>query len=549
MTTKFLAELLHALGPNSQDHAENAVSISIERVTADSRQVDAGTLFVAVAGRQADGHRFIPAAYAQGAAAVIGAYTPAELASHGIVLPAGARYFQVDDSRLALAQCAAAFYDYPSHDLTVIGVTGTDGKTTTSALIEAILAAATQTAPDDPGAVGVITTVGARIRGLERDTGFHVTTPDAPDVQRFLADMRKAGCRYAVVESTSHGLDQARVAAVAFDVAAVTNITHEHLDYHGSRDAYVAAKAKLFRMLARAPLKPGAPRAAILNADDTGSYDALRAALAEEAAAAVTPVAVHSYGVAGRNLRPDETPDLLAERVVYAPDYTRFVAHWWGGQFDIESRLIGDFNVYNVLAACAVGLTLGIEPGSIQQAIAQFTGVIGRMERIDRGQPFLAVVDFAHTPVSLERALLTLRTLVGADGSGRPGRLIAVFGCAGLRDQAKRYLMGRVSGRLADFTVITAEDPRTESLAAINAEIVRGVREAVDEGGYVVIDDRATAIQYAVDMAAPGDVVAAFGKGHERSMCFGKTEYPWSDQDAMIAALDRRKVSTEERFQ
>ncbi|MEZ4735370.1 MAG: cyanophycin synthetase [Caldilineaceae bacterium] len=177
----------------------------------------------------------------------------------------------------------------------------------------------------------------------------------------------------------------------------------------------------------------------------------------------------------------------------------------------------------------------------IQQGVARFAGVLGRMERIDRGQPFLAVVDFAHSPVSLERALLTLRKLVGQDEQGHPGRLITVFGSAGLRDVAKRRLMGRVSGRLADFTVVTAEDPRTEDLAAINAEIAAGVQEFAPATALTIVPDRAAAIQFAVDMARSGDVVAAFGKGHERSMCFGETEYPWSDQDAMRTALDHRQ--------
>jgi len=206
----------------------------------------------------------------------------------------------------------------------------------------------------------------------------------------------------------------------------------------------------------------------------------------------------------------------------------------------VETPLIGDFNVYNTLAAITVALALGIDPALIQRGVANFQGVLGRMQRMDQGQSFLALVDFAHTPVSLERALLTLRPLVGQPGRGRQGRLIAVFGSAGLRDRAKRRLMGQVSGRLADFTVITAEDPRTEDLAAINAEIAAGVREFASEHAFVIVPDRTQAIQWAIDLAEPGDVVAAFGKGHERSMCFGVTEHPWSDQQAMTDALQIR---------
>jgi UDP-N-acetylmuramoyl-L-alanyl-D-glutamate--2,6-diaminopimelate ligase len=513
--------------------AEPAPDVAITTVTADSRTVQPGTLFVAIRGGTADGHRYLVDAARRGAAAALGTISAVELAAQGIPVPAELPYFRVTNARLALAVCAAALHGFPSQTMTVVGVTGTDGKTTTSSLIEAILAAATRTELDQTGAVGVITTVGARIRGEEIDTGFHVTTPDAPDVQRFLAQMRAAGCRYAVVESTSHGLDQERVGAVEFDLAVVTNITHEHLDYHGTRDAYVAAKAKLFRTLFHSPAKPGAPRCAVLNADDEGSFAALRAVLAEEAAQGAQRVTVRSYGIAGVN--PTVTPDVVADQLRYAPDRTHFMIRWWAGEFPVESPLIGEFNVHNVLAAVTAALALDIEPAIIQRAIAHFPGVLGRMERINRGQPFTAVVDFAHTPVSLERALMTLRPLVAPGG-----RLIAVFGSAGLRDRAKRYLMGRVSGQLADYTVITAEDPRTEDLDAINAEIARGVREFADERRFTIVPDRTEAIQFAVDMAAPGDIVAAFGKGHERSMCFGETEYPWSDQDAMAAALEKR---------
>jgi UDP-N-acetylmuramoyl-L-alanyl-D-glutamate--2,6-diaminopimelate ligase len=529
-----LRELFATVTHESSDQLPDA---PINQIVFDHRAVQPGSLFVALPGRRFDGHHFIPQAIDRGAVAVTGVISQDEL--HRQEVTVTVPYVQVADSRLALAQLSAAFYGQPSQTMTVVGVTGTDGKTTTSSLIESILTTATQEAPQESGAVGVITTVGARIRGVESDTGFHVTTPDAPDVQRFLAQMRDAGCRYAIVETTSHGLAQRRVDGVAYDVAVVTNITHEHLDEHGTREAYVAAKARLFRMLFGSPTKPGVSRAAVLNADDAGSYDALRSVLAEEAAQSRVPVAVYSYGIAGQGADPAVTADVLATNVRFAPDLTRFDLRWWDGEFSLTSPLIGDFNVYNALAAATAGLALGLDPSIIQQGIAQFPGVVGRMERIDRGQTFLALVDFAHTPVSLERALLTLRPLVGQNEEGRPGRLIAVFGSAGLRDRAKRFLMGEVSGRLADFTIITAEDPRTEDLAEINAEIAHGVRTTADESRYTIVPDRAEAIQFAVNMARPGDVVAAFGKGHERSMCFGETEYPWSDQAAMAAALER----------
>ncbi len=505
-------------------------------VTADSRQVRSGTLFVAVTGARFDGHRYLPAAIEQGAVALVGTRTPESLRLEGINLPETAVYIQVGDSRRALALASAALHGFPSRQLAVVGITGTDGKTTTSSIMEAILSVAT-TATDAPaGRVGVVTTVGARIGGRASDTGLHVTTPDAPEVQAFLRAMVDEGCRYAVIESTSHGLHQQRVAAVDFDVAAVTNITHEHLDYHGNRDAYVAAKAILFRALYASPIKQGIPRAAVLNADDPGSYAALLAVLHEEATLHGYHLPVRSYGMAGSGVQLD----VAVENVRYEADATRFDVQWWQGSFAIASPLIGEFNVYNVACAITAALALGVSPAAIQSGVAHMAPVLGRMQRMDGGQPFLAIVDFAHTPVSLERALVTLRPLVGQGTPGGQGRLIAVFGSAGLRDREKRYLMGRVSGRLADFTVITAEDPRTEDLDEICREIRRGVAEFAGADRFTIIPDRAEAIQAAVNMARPGDVVAAFGKGHERSMCFGEVEYPWSDQDAMLAALSRR---------
>jgi UDP-N-acetylmuramoyl-L-alanyl-D-glutamate--2,6-diaminopimelate ligase len=531
-----LAQLLKKLPDARYAGTVAPETIDVAGVMADSRMVRPGSLFVAVSGGRDDGHRFIPAALAGGAVAVLGTMSQADLmANHTIT--AHTPYVQVANSRRALALASAALHDFPGRRLPIIGITGTDGKTTSCTLLEAILAAATADGEAPDGRVGVITTVGVRINGQASDTGLHVTTPDAPEVQRFLAEMVDANCRYAVVESTSHGLAQDRVYAVDFDVAGVTNITHEHLDFHGTRDAYVAAKAQLFRALYATPPKQGIPRCAVLNADDAGSYGALMAALNEEAASHGFVIPIRSYGIPGHS---QTRLDVAARDIRYAADRTRFDFNWWGGVVPIETTLIGEFNVYNILCAATCALALGVAPAAIQAGVGGMQGVIGRMERIDGGQPFLAVVDFAHTPVSLERALETLRPLVGMGAPGGHGRLIVVFGSAGLRDRAKRYLMGRVSGRLADFTVITAEDPRTEDLDEICREIARGVQEFADERKFVVVPDRTAAIQYAVDMAQAGDVVGAFGKGHERSMCFGEIEYPWSDQEAMRAALARR---------
>ena len=487
-----LAQILQALPDARYEGRLDPATVPIQDVTADSRLVQPGSLFVAVSGGRIDGHKYVPAALAQGAVAVVGTLPPAAVqAMSG--MPQGFVYIQVADSRKALARASAALQDFPSRGLAVVGVTGTDGKTTTCSLLEAILVEATGDVRRPAGRVGVVTTVGARIGGQESDTGLHVTTPDAPAVQRFSRAMVDDGCRYAVIESTSHGLDQARVAAVDFDVAAVTNITHEHLDYHGSRDAYVAAKALLFRTLYASPRKPGVPRCAVLNADDAGSYGALLAVLNEEAAIHDEAVPVRSYGIPGHGAT---RLDVIATEVEQTAERTRFRLEWWGGAFPVETRLIGEFNVYNVLCAATIALALGVPPAAVQAGIARFPGVLGRMERIERGQSFLAIVDFAHTPVSLQRALETLRPLVGHGAAHGNGRLIAVFGSAGLRDREKRYLMGRVSGQLADFTVITAEDPRTEDLGEICQEIERGVREFVGDDRYAIVHDRTAAIQY-----------------------------------------------------
>ncbi len=549
--TALLARLPDALRVAGDPEAP---PLAVSQVTDDSREVRRHSLFVAIAGLQTDGHRFIPRAVASGAAAVVGSHPLVRLEERGWwPQQTQTPYIQVNDSREALAWLSAAFYDFPSRAQTVIGVTGTDGKTTTCSLLEAILCRS--------AGVGVITTVGARIAAVEQETGLHVTTPNAPTVQKFLAQMRSAGCRFAVVESTSFGLDQKRVAAVEYDAAALTNITHEHLDIHGTFEAYREAKFLLFRSLFRSLPKPGVPRVAVFNLDDS-SCPHLQNALAEERARSDSP-AVSSYTYSAAN----PAADVYARKIQYLPDATRFELVWWGGAIPMETRLIGEFNVSNILCASAVALGLGISPERIRLGVASLNSVLGRMQRMDCGQDFLAVVDFAHSPASLERALETLRPLVAKNAGSGPGRLIAIFGCAGLRDRGKRRLMGQVSGRLADFTVITAEDPRTEDLAEINREIAAGIQDVVQlptesasgqqslpydppelsdttspspSSRFAVVPDRAEAIRFGVAMARAGDVVASFGKGHERSMCYGETEYPWNEQEAMQSALRAR---------
>ncbi len=476
--------------------------IEITGIASDSRQVKPGDLFVALKGLEYDGHQFIPEALARGARALVVEEAIPEVDLPLIVVP---------DSRQALAHLAAAWYRFPSRRLRLIGVTGTDGKTTTVSLVHAILDAAGQP-------TGMVTSVNAIIGEEEMETGLHTTTPDALELQDLLARMVEAGCKYAVIEATSHGLAQYRLEACHFDVAVITNITHEHLDYHKTFAEYREAKARLFRSLAISARKPNVSKVSVLNADDP-SFDYLKDIPADKQIA---------YGLH----RP---ADVTAEQVALLPTGTRFTPQTPAGSFSIQSTLVGEFNVYNLLAAIAVATSQDVSPRAIQEGVSRMSGVPGRMEKIDLGQPFPVIIDFAHTPNALRHALEMARLMTS-------GRLFVVFGCAGLRDRAKRPMMGEIAGQLADRVVITAEDPRTEDLNVIMEEIARGCVKAGREEGtdFWRIGDRGEAIQFAIDRAEPGDLVIITGKGHEKSMCFGTTEYPWSDHQAVREALVRR---------
>ncbi len=509
-----LTQLLRAL---TQATSQNLTEVEITSITPDSRHVAPGALFVAIRGVDVDGTRFIPDAISRGAAAIVAETT---LDPPTPSFP----YILVPDSRAALAHLSAAWHNYPSRNLRVIGVTGTDGKTTTSTLIENILLAAGHT-------VGTITTVAAHIGGQEVDTGFHTTTPDSPDVQRYLAQMVSAGTEYAVIESTSHGLAQHRLDAVDFDVAVVTNITHEHLDFHKTWENYRDAKALLFQALMTTRRKPRTAKVAVLNADDNSRsvFDNLRAIPADEKIVYTTRPVLHRVSQDERQTTDDAEKWIKARDITHSPSGLTFTVETPFGEVAITSPLIGGFNVSNILAAVGAALARRIPFEAIQQGVALTHGIPGRMERVDRGQPFTIIVDFAHTPNALERALETVRELTR-------GRVIVVFGCAGLRDVQKRAWMGNVAGRLADLTVVTAEDPRTESLEAINAEIASGLEAAGRrrDRDYFIVDDRGAAIAFAIQkLAQPDDLVIVTGKGHERSMCYGTTEYPWSDQEAI----------------
>jgi UDP-N-acetylmuramoyl-L-alanyl-D-glutamate--2,6-diaminopimelate ligase len=474
--------------------------VEINGISIDSRFIRPGHLFVAMKGGSVDGHNYIQKALENGAVAIVGDigrfFSPA--------------YIGLENPRQALTYLAAAFYGFPARKLTVIGVTGTDGKTTTSNLIYKILAASGIR-------VGMISTVNAVIGDEVLDTGFHVTTPDAHDVQRYLTKMVDSGLTHVVLETTSHGWAQYRVDACEFDIGVVTNITHEHFDEHGSYENYRAAKARLFGSLERTKVKPqGNPRLAVINRDDQ-SFEFLNEFVKTKKI---------NYGLAG-------IANVRAEDVKYSSSGIEFNAVSNDFRVGVRSRLVGAYNVSNCLAALTAAVYgLGVVPDDAGRGISTLEGIPGRMEQIDMGQDFIAIVDFAHTPNALKVTLEAGRKMT-------KGRVISVFGSAGLRDKEKRRMMAEVSAELADLSILTAEDPRTESLDGILDEMAAGARSKGGREGETFwrVPDRGEAIKFAIGLAKEGDIVLSCGKGHEQSMCFGKKEYLWDDRTAMRAAL------------
>lgn len=380
---------------------------------------------------------------------------------------------------------ALLLYQYPARKLKVIGVTGTDGKTTTVHLIYHFLNTANKK-------VAFISTVEARIGKKKIDTGFHVTTPNPWMVQRILKRLVKEGIEYVVIEATSHGLTQDRLLGCNFSIGVLTNITHEHLDYHQTFENYLTAKAKLFRNV----------EVAILNRDDK-HFNYLKQTAKK--------AKIVSYGI-------DKSADFTPRK------------------FKFKTSLSGEYNQYNCLAAIAATSSLGIKNEVIKKALLSFKPVKGRLEEINEGQKFRVIIDFAHTPNSLKQVLKTFRRQLPS----RQSKLIIVFGSAGLRDVEKRPLMGKVAARLTDLVVLTAEDPRTEDVDEIIDQIAEGCQKGggIEEKTFFRIPDRQEAINFAIQkLAKNNDIVAICGKGHEKSMCFGRTEIPWSDQRAAKKAL------------
>lgn len=480
----------------------------IKGIAYDSRDVKAGFLFVALRGRCLDGHDYVKDAIQNGAVAVVGEYDCNEKGIHDEV-----SIVKVKDSRAALSTLATTFYDRPFEGMNLIGVTGTNGKTTTSYLLESILLAA--------GArPGVIGTINYRLSGYTWDA--QVTTPESLDLMRILRQMSDANVTDVVVEVSSHALDQGRVKDCPFRVAILTNISRDHLDYHCSMEEYVEAKSLLFQGLGK---KGGNEMTtAVINADDPRG----------EEFAALTEARVVTYG-----LKKD--CDVSAEDLQLGRAGLSAQLITPAGKIGIRSPLIGEFNIYNILAASSAALCMDISLESIASGISRLKGVPGRLELVKNKRSLAIVVDYAHTPDALSKALGAVRSLV-------QGRLITVFGCGGDRDKGKRREMGRVAVQLSDLMFITSDNPRTEDPAVIASQIEEGVREAgakklvgpprdqVGRCGYVVELDRGNAIRRAVEIAQQGDLILIAGKGHEDYQIIGKERRYFDDRKVAAEA-------------
>jgi UDP-N-acetylmuramoyl-L-alanyl-D-glutamate--2,6-diaminopimelate ligase len=510
-----LAELVARLAADGQLSGPipawaGQVGVVVRGVAQDSRQVRQGNLFVAIRGGHVDGHAFVDDAATAGAVAAL-----VEHVVVGVDIP----QIVVRHSRRALAAAAAWWYGDPSHRLGVVGVTGTDGKTTTAFLAVAALEAAGIS-------TGLTSTVDTKIGATREANDVHATTPEAPTLQAMLRAMVGAGNRAAVVETTSHGLALDRVAEVAYDAAILTNLSHEHLELHQSFDAYLAAKRLLFERLAISAANPikaelSWPKVAIVNADDPS---APRFA----AAAAAAGARLITYGA-------DEAADVRLMAMEEDQRGLRIRHAAPGRVAELALALAGRFNAQNALAVVALGDGLGLDPAAVRAGLESVSAVPGRMERVDAGQPFTVIVDYAHTPA----ALATILDLLGPLAAARGGGLIAVFGSAGERDAAKRPMMGRVAGERCRVVVLTDEDPRGEDRMAILDDIAAGARATGRRDGHdlLLAPDRPEAILIAFERARPGDVVVLLGKGHETSIIGPAGPRPWDERAAARAAL------------
>ena len=474
----------------------------VRGVDFDSRAVEAGHVFVAVSGSEIDGHDFATDAVARGAVAVIAERAIARL---------GVPQVLVASSRSSLALTAAWFNGFPSRELGVVGITGADGKTTLAYLVRSMLDAAGLPA-------GMITTADVVVGGASYGETEH-TAPEAPEVQHNLRRMVDAGDRFAVLESTSHGLALGRVAEVACDVAVLTNITHEHLDVHGTYEAYVAAKRSLFEGLAVSATNPdkGWPKSAVINADDSRADEFVETARAAGAN-------VLTYGVG-----PDAKAAITAATVRDDGAGLRLKVSTSRWSDELAVHLVGHFNAYNVLAAVGVGEALSLDPAAMRHGLASVERVPGRLVPVDEGQEFTVYVDFAHTPGALASALDSLAPHAAARGGG----LISVFGSPGMRDALKRPMMGRTAGERSRVVVLADDDPRDEDRMGILEQIAVGALEAGHQRNQdlFLIPDRDKAIRKAFEMARPGDIVLLAGMGNVNRIITAEGHKPWNEAE------------------
>ena len=475
---------------------EGSLDREVAGIVYDSRRVTPGMVFVAIPGAHVDGHDFINTAIDRGASAII-------CERNGFSSPRATK-IKVSDVREALARAAASFYQHPSTKLQVIGVTGTNGKTTVAFMIKEVLEAA----GIKTGLLGTV-----RYEIGDRVIPAHRTTPESLEIHEMMAQMVSSGCQACVMEVSSHALEQKRVAGIEFDVAIFTNLTQDHLDYHGTMENYLAAKQKLFTKTAN-----GSKRGAvIINIDDASGVR-----LANEADVEVKI----TYGIRG-------AASVRATKVHLGANASNFTVETRDKSFACQLPLIGRHNIYNALAATGAALALDIDPKTIQSAFGHMTPVPGRLESVVCGQPFAVFVDYAHTDDALHNVLTTLREVT-------KGRLLLLFGCGGNRDSGKRAKMGRVAAEFADFTLITSDNPRNESMEKIAAQIEEGFR-SVKQRDYAIELDRKRAIGEIISLAKRGDTVLLAGKGHETYQEFEDTVVPFDDRVHASEALANLK--------
>ncbi len=471
-----------------------ANGLEIRQVVCDSRKVETGALFFALHGAKADGNKFIQDAIRRGAVAI----ASEEQAPDKV--PAGVEWVQVREARKALAITAASFLGHPARALQLVAVTGTNGKTTTTSVVDGIVKASSA----KTGLFGTIayhTPLG--------DYPAPNTTPESVDLQGFFAEIRDAGGKYAVLEASSHSLAMDRLWGCHFQAAVFTNLTREHMDFHKTFEDYFAAKKRLFEGTGA-----GAPEVAILNTDD--EFGKRLAGLAKKTI---------TYGL-------ESDADITTKKFQLTFDGLAFSAHTPNGKVHVVSRLVGRINVYNLLAAIGAAQALGLSNETIESGIRNLESVSGRFQRIDLGQPFLVIVDYAHTDDALENLIRTAREL------NSKGRIITLFGCGGEKDRTKRPVMGEVTGRLSDLTILSSDNPRSEDPLKIISDIIVGLQKT--GGKYLIEPDREKAIGMAMEEARSGDIVLLAGKGHENYQILADKTFEFDDREMARRALRER---------